>query len=158
MSEHMTFPAEGRPADAWKSSTGCARAFVAKGVTQAAPDRRRTAGAARHHDAGESLSRHLGSGALDELTLTTNGSQLAKYAAELKASRRRAHQRLARHARSRTNSAPSPAGAISTRCWPGSTPRRRPACKSRSTRWRSRASTRTNSPHWSNGRTAAAWT
>src|SRR6202011_1310504 len=32
-----------------------------------------------------SLSRHLGSGALDELTLTTNGSQLAKYAAELAA-------------------------------------------------------------------------
>jgi cyclic pyranopterin phosphate synthase len=31
-----------------------------------------------------SLSRHLGSGALDELTLTTNGSQLAKYATELK--------------------------------------------------------------------------
>ena len=31
-----------------------------------------------------SLSRHLQSGALDELTLTTNGSQLAKYAAELK--------------------------------------------------------------------------
>ncbi len=31
-----------------------------------------------------SLSRHLSSGALDELTLTTNGSQLAKYAAELK--------------------------------------------------------------------------
>ncbi len=30
-----------------------------------------------------SLSRHLGSGALDELTLTTNGSQLAKYAREL---------------------------------------------------------------------------
>src|SRR6185295_10650079 len=31
-----------------------------------------------------SLSRHLASGALRELTLTTNGSQLAKYAAELK--------------------------------------------------------------------------
>src|SRR3954452_25123825 len=30
-----------------------------------------------------SLSRHLGSGALDELTLTTNGSQLARFAAEL---------------------------------------------------------------------------
>ena len=30
-----------------------------------------------------SLSRHIGAGALDELTLTTNGSQLAKYAAEL---------------------------------------------------------------------------
>src|SRR6478752_1586252 len=29
------------------------------------------------------LSRHLASGALDELTLTTNGSQLARHAAEL---------------------------------------------------------------------------
>jgi cyclic pyranopterin phosphate synthase len=32
-----------------------------------------------------SLGRHLGSGALDELTLTTNGSQLAKFAPELAA-------------------------------------------------------------------------
>jgi GTP 3',8-cyclase len=32
-----------------------------------------------------SLSRHLRSGQLDELTLTTNGSQLGKYAAELSA-------------------------------------------------------------------------
>ena len=31
------------------------------------------------------LSRHLASGALDELTLTTNGSQLARHAAELAA-------------------------------------------------------------------------
>ncbi len=31
------------------------------------------------------LSRHLESGMLDELTLTTNGSQLARYAADLKA-------------------------------------------------------------------------
>ena len=31
-----------------------------------------------------SLSRHLKTGALDELTVTTNGSQLGKYAAELK--------------------------------------------------------------------------
>src|ERR1700704_1227312 len=31
-----------------------------------------------------SLSRHLQTGALDELTLTTNGSQLAKYAKALK--------------------------------------------------------------------------
>jgi len=31
----------------------------------------------------ESLSRHLATGALEELTLTTNGSQLPKYAAEL---------------------------------------------------------------------------
>ncbi len=33
----------------------------------------------------QSLGRHLESGALEELTLTTNGSQLAKYANELKA-------------------------------------------------------------------------
>src|SRR5215468_9888347 len=32
-----------------------------------------------------SLARHLGSGALDELTLTTNGSQLRKYAVDLAA-------------------------------------------------------------------------
>src|SRR5918998_3482351 len=32
-----------------------------------------------------SLSRHLDSGALDELTVTTNGSQLARYAADLAA-------------------------------------------------------------------------
>ncbi len=31
-----------------------------------------------------SLSRHLGAGALDELTLTTNGSQLARFASELR--------------------------------------------------------------------------
>ena len=31
----------------------------------------------------QSLSRHLGSGALEELTVTTNGSQLARYAGEL---------------------------------------------------------------------------
>jgi cyclic pyranopterin phosphate synthase len=31
-----------------------------------------------------SLSRHIGEGALDELTVTTNGSQLARYASELR--------------------------------------------------------------------------
>jgi cyclic pyranopterin phosphate synthase len=31
-----------------------------------------------------SLSRHIGAGALDELTVTTNGSQLSKYAQELR--------------------------------------------------------------------------
>ena len=33
----------------------------------------------------ERMSRHLGSGALDELTLTTNGSQLSRYAPQLAA-------------------------------------------------------------------------
>ena len=37
------------------------------------------------------LSRHLESGRLDELTLTTNGSQLTKYADELVACRVRRH-------------------------------------------------------------------
>ena len=47
-----------------------------------------------------SLARHLKTGALDELTLTTNGSQLPKYARRACRARRQAHQRLARHARS----------------------------------------------------------
>ena len=46
-----------------------------------------------------SLSRHLETGCLDELTLTTNGSQLAKYAADLKAHGVQADQRFARYAR-----------------------------------------------------------
>ena len=42
----------------------------------------------------ERLGRHLDSGALDELTLTTNGSQLAKYAEQLAACGRSPGQRL----------------------------------------------------------------
>ncbi|MFX9189315.1 radical SAM protein, partial [Acinetobacter baumannii] len=58
-------------------------AFVAKGVrkirlTGGEPlVRRNVMGLVR------SLSRHLTTGALDELTLTTNGSQLARFAQEL---------------------------------------------------------------------------
>ena len=47
------------------------------------------------------LSRHLRSGTLDELTLTTNGSQLPKFAPELEGRRRAAHQRLARYPEAR---------------------------------------------------------
>ena len=58
-------------------------AFVAKGVrklrlTGGEPLVRRGIMTLVH-----SLSRHLSSGALDELTVTTNGSQLKKYATEL---------------------------------------------------------------------------
>lgn len=58
-------------------------AFIAKGVrklrlTGGEPLVRRNVMSLLH-----GLSRHLKSGALDELTLTTNGSQLEKYAAEL---------------------------------------------------------------------------
>ena len=62
-----------------------------------------------------SLSRHLGGGALDELTVTTNGSQLARYAAELARLRRRARQCLARHARSGQIQADHPLGRSSRR-------------------------------------------
>jgi len=60
-------------------------AFIAKGVTKL-----RLTGGEPLVRRGimtlvESLSRHLSTGALKELTLTTNGSQLAKYATELKA-------------------------------------------------------------------------
>jgi cyclic pyranopterin phosphate synthase len=71
-----------------------------------------------------SLSRHLGSGALEELTLTTNGSQLARYADE-----------LAGYGVRRVNVSidtldpergASPAGATSPGCGPGSTRRSAP--------------------------------
>jgi GTP 3',8-cyclase len=60
-------------------------AFIAKGVTKL-----RLTGGEPLVRRGimtlvTSLSRHLATGALKELTLTTNGSQLTKYAAELKA-------------------------------------------------------------------------
>jgi GTP 3',8-cyclase len=58
-------------------------AFVARGVRKL----RLTGGEplVRRNIMGlvESLSRHLASGALEELTLTTNGSQLARFAADL---------------------------------------------------------------------------
>ncbi len=123
-------PAQGGPADASKSSTALCSAFIARGVAQAAADGRRAAGPARHHDPVRVRCRAiLRSGALEELTLTTNGSQLAKYAAELKAHGVRAHQCLARHARSGQVPRASHAGAISRRCWPASTPHRPPGSK-----------------------------
>jgi cyclic pyranopterin phosphate synthase len=45
-----------------------------------------------------SMTRHLRTGALKELTLTTNGSQLTRFAAELAECGRAAGQCLARHA------------------------------------------------------------
>ena len=105
-------------------------AFVATRRAQAAADRRRAAGAARHHDARSPRCRAISRrGALDELTLTTNGSQLPKYAARA----RRATASSASTSRSTrsipTSSAPSPAGASSTRCSPASTPRRPPGLR-----------------------------
>ena len=91
-----------------------------------------------------SLSRHLRSGALDELTLTTNGSQLAKYADGAGRGRHPAHQRLARYARRGEIPRHHTLGCAGSGAWPGSTPRRPPASRSRSTPSRSKASTTTN--------------
>jgi cyclic pyranopterin phosphate synthase len=83
MSENMTFLPKADVLSLEELDRLCS-AFVAKGVTKL-----RLTGGEPLVRRGimtlvSSLSRHLGSGALNELTLTTNGSQLVKYASELK--------------------------------------------------------------------------
>jgi cyclic pyranopterin phosphate synthase len=85
MSEHMAFLPKSDVLSLEELDRLCS-AFVGKGVRKL-----RLTGGEPLVRRGimtlvNSLSRHLKSGALDELTLTTNGSQLPKYAAELKAS------------------------------------------------------------------------
>ena len=82
MSEHMTFLPKRDLLTLEELDRLCA-AFVLKGVrklriTGGEPLVRKNIMWLFH-----ALSRHLESGALDELTLTTNGSQLARYAQEL---------------------------------------------------------------------------
>ena len=84
MAEHMTFLPKADLLSLEELDRLCS-AFVAKGVTKlrltgGEPLVRRSIMTLVH-----SLSRHLASGALEELTLTTNGSQLQTYASELKA-------------------------------------------------------------------------
>ncbi len=84
MSEHMTFLPKADLLSLEELDRLCS-AFVAKGVNKL-----RLTGGEPLVRRGimtlvSSLSRHVASGALKELTLTTNGSQLQKYAAELKA-------------------------------------------------------------------------
>jgi cyclic pyranopterin phosphate synthase len=83
MSEHMSFLPKADLLTLEELDRLCS-AFVAKGVRKL-----RLTGGEPLVRRGimtlfSSLSRHLKAGALDELTLTTNGSQLGKYAAELK--------------------------------------------------------------------------
>ena len=85
MSEHMTFLPKADLLSLEELDRLCS-AFIAKGVTKL-----RLTGGEPLVRRGimtlvSSLSRHLASGALHELTLTTNGSQLQKYASGLKAS------------------------------------------------------------------------
>src|ERR1700719_2163892 len=82
MSEHMSFLPKADLLSLEELDRLCS-AFVARGVRKL-----RLTGGEPLVRRGimtlfASLSRHLASGALDELTLTTNGSQLAKYAREL---------------------------------------------------------------------------
>ena len=83
MSEHMTFLPKKDLLTLEELDRVCS-AFVARGVRKL----RITGGEPLMRKnilwLFRALSRHLGSGALDELTLTTNGSQLPKYAQELK--------------------------------------------------------------------------
>ena len=63
-----------------------AAAFICLGRAQDPPDRRRAAGAHGHHGAWcAALGHEVAAGALDELTLTTNGTQLAHHAEDLAA-------------------------------------------------------------------------
>jgi cyclic pyranopterin phosphate synthase len=83
MSEHMTFLPKADLLTLEELDRLCS-AFVARGVSKL-----RLTGGEPLVRRGimtlfRSLSRHLASGALNELTLTTNGSQLEKHAAELK--------------------------------------------------------------------------
>jgi GTP 3',8-cyclase len=84
MSEHMTFLPK-RDLLTLEELDRLCSAFVAKGVNKL----RITGGEPLVRKnimwLMRALSRHLESGALEELTLTTNASQLAKYAADLKA-------------------------------------------------------------------------
>jgi cyclic pyranopterin phosphate synthase len=84
MSEHMTFLPKADLLSLEELDRLCS-AFIARGVNKL----RLTGGEplVRRNimTLVSSLSRHLASGALKELTLTTNGSQLQKYAADLKA-------------------------------------------------------------------------
>ena len=83
MSEHMTFLPKKDLLTLEELDRLCS-AFVAKGVKKL----RITGGEPLVRKnimwLFKALSRHLETGALEELTLTTNGSQLPKYAAELK--------------------------------------------------------------------------
>jgi cyclic pyranopterin phosphate synthase len=83
MSENMTFLPKAEVLSLEELDRLCS-AFVAKGVSKL-----RLTGGEPLVRRGimtlvSSLSRHLATGALKELTLTTNGSQLTKYASELK--------------------------------------------------------------------------
>src|SRR5437899_1414096 len=84
MSEHMTFLPKADLLTLEELDRLCS-VFIAKGVRKLRPTGGEPLVRRGIMTLFGSLSRHLDSGDLDELTLTTNGSQLPKYAAELAA-------------------------------------------------------------------------
>src|ERR1700737_413677 len=82
MSEDMTFLPKADLLTLEELDRLCS-AFIAKGVRKIRLTRGERLVRRNVMSLVRSLSRHLGSGALDELTLTTNGSQLQRFAAEL---------------------------------------------------------------------------
>ena len=104
-----------------------------------------------------SLSRHLDSGALEELSVTTNGSQLARFADELRdCGVRRINVSLDTLDEQKFK-AITRWGDLS-KVMAGIDAAQKRVSRSRSTRWRSRGSTMTSSRASSNGRMDAAWT
>ena len=100
MSEHMTFLPR-RDLLSLEELDRLCSAFVRRGVRScASPAASRwcatTSCGCSRRSAGISTA-----GGLEELTLTTNGSQLKRFAGAIEGGRRRAHQRLARYARRR---------------------------------------------------------
>ena len=111
MAEDMTFLPKKDLLSLEELDRVCSR-LHRQGRAQDPADRRRAAGAQGIMSLVESLSRHLRSGALEELTLTTNGSQLARYAAELAGHGVRRINVSVDTLRSREVQGRSPAGAI----------------------------------------------
>src|SRR6202142_4022731 len=82
MSENMTFLPKADVLSLEELDRLCS-AFIAKGVKKLRLTGGEPLGRRNVMSLMRSLSRHLGTGALSELTLTTNGSQLARFAGEL---------------------------------------------------------------------------
>src|ERR1700752_3252554 len=83
MSEDMTFLPKADLLTLEELDRLCT-AFIAKGVRKLRLTGGEPLGRRNVRSLGGSLARHLGTGALNELTLTTNGSQLARFAGELR--------------------------------------------------------------------------
>src|ERR1700709_2278444 len=83
MSEDMTFLPKADLLTLEELDRLCS-AFIAKGVRKLRLTGGEPLGRRNVMSLVRSLSRHLDSGALDELTLTSNGSQLARFASELR--------------------------------------------------------------------------